>query len=77
MKIKTSVTLSEELLGAIDGHLDQYQENRSLFMEAAARLLITHLEREGRNTRDAEILRKHVEEFNREALDALSYQVPL
>ncbi|HVN81349.1 MAG TPA: hypothetical protein VMW38_20330 [Terriglobia bacterium] len=77
MKIKTSVTLSQDLLGAIDGHLDEYDQNRSLFMEAAARLLIAHLELKQRDARDAEILRKYADEFNREAKDALLYQVPV
>ncbi len=77
MKIKTCVTLSKKLLGAIDRHLDQYDQNRSLFLEAAARLLIAHLEREQRDARNAAILRKYADELNREAKGALFYQVPL
>ncbi len=74
MKIKTSVTLSEELLEEID-RLAGASKNRSAVIERAVRVLIALETRRRRDARDLAILNKQADHLNREALDALSYQV--
>ena len=74
MKVKTSVTLSEELLKLIDEYLDENQ-NRSVFLETAAREYIARLRRAQQNARDIEIINSRAEYLNDEVTDALSYQV--
>ncbi len=76
MKIKTSITLSDELLKAIDLHVGAYK-SRSEFLEIAARKLITQLERKKAEQRDLEIINKCSDSLNSEAEDVLNYQVPL
>ncbi len=76
MKIKTPITLSEELVKEIDA-LASNEQNRSAFLETAAWESITKLRRAQRNARDLAILNKQADYFNGEVTDALSYQVPL
>lgn len=76
MKVKTSVTLSEELLGAIDAQAGQ-GNRRSAFIEAAAWSYLRALERERRDARDLAIINANAERLNKEALEALDYQAPL
>ncbi|MGA1844594.1 MAG: ribbon-helix-helix domain-containing protein [bacterium] len=76
MKIKTSITLSEDLLKAVDERSDRYK-NRSEFIEAALRAFITQMIRSEQNDRDLEIINRHAHTLNQEAEDVLSYQVPL
>ena len=76
MKIKTSITLSEEVLRSIDSLLVKHK-NRSELIEKALR---DYLERQAvkeRDARDLEILNKKAARLNREAEDVLSYQVDL
>ncbi|MCE7989790.1 MAG: hypothetical protein DYG89_52255 [Caldilinea sp. CFX5] len=74
MKIKTSVTISQELLHVMDEFLD-VDKNRSLFLEKAAWSYIAKLRRAQRNARDIEIINQRAEYLNAEVLDALTYQV--
>jgi metal-responsive CopG/Arc/MetJ family transcriptional regulator len=74
MKIKTSVTISQELLKVMDEFLDS-DKNRSLFLERAAWSYIAKLRRAQRNARDIDIINQRAEYLNTEVLDALSYQV--
>ena len=74
MKIKTSVTISEELLRVMDEFLDA-DKNRSLFLEKAAWSYIAKLRRAQRNARDIEIINQRAAYLNAEVLDALAYQV--
>ena len=67
MKVKTSITLSEDVLNAIDQFLDQYK-NRSDFLEAAARALITQLLRDAQSTKDLAILNQGADALNRESV---------
>ena len=76
MKVKTSITLSEELLGAIDKHSKEFK-SRSEFLEEAARGFLARLARTKAEKRDLEIINRHANELNAEAEDVLSYQVPL
>jgi len=74
MKVKTSVTLSEALLQAIDGRSSGYR-SRSDFIEAAVAAFIAQMIRAERDARDIEIIRRRADALNDEALDVLTYQV--
>ncbi|MBW1810607.1 MAG: ribbon-helix-helix protein, CopG family [Deltaproteobacteria bacterium] len=75
MKVKTSITLSEEILRALDEVLEG--RNRSAFIEAALRAYMQLLKKRDRDMRDLEILNEKSDRLNREAEDVLSYQVDL
>ncbi len=74
MKVKTSITISEELLRAIDEFTDGSQ-NRSLFLENAGWEYVERLRRAQQNARDLELINQHADELNAEMADVLSYQV--
>jgi len=74
MKIKTSITLSEDLLEAIDQRSAQFK-NRSDFIESAIRAYIAQMIRDEQNAKDLAILNRQAERLNQEAIDVLSYQV--
>ena len=76
MKVKTSITLSGDVLRAIDRHHAEFK-SRSGFLEAAARGLLARLARTRAERRDLEIINRHADELNAEAEDVLAYQVPL
>jgi hypothetical protein len=76
MKIKTSITLSQELLETIE-HLPEHYGNRSLFLETAAWAYIRQLQRAEQAAYDLEILNRRADYLNEEVADALSYQVAL
>jgi metal-responsive CopG/Arc/MetJ family transcriptional regulator len=76
MKIKTSITLSQELLTTIDGMVDAAQ-NRSQFFETAAWEYIARLRRAALNQRDLEIIDRRADYLNSEIADVLAYQAPL
>ena len=70
MKVKTSITLPEDLLQAID----QTDPNRSSFIEKASRQYLAALAKSRREAQDAKILNASVDSLNRQALDVLDYQ---
>ena len=74
MKVKTSVTLSDDLLKAID-EFSGPQKNRSEFIEMAVRSYISRVIRDKQNARDLEIINRKADRLNVEAADVLSYQV--
>lgn len=74
MKMKTSITLSEELLHSID-LLSGDSGNRSQFIEVALRSYIDQTIRKERSTRDIELINLQADRLNEEALDVLTYQV--
>ncbi|GIK58379.1 MAG: ribbon-helix-helix protein, CopG family [Chloroflexi bacterium] len=74
MKVKISITLSEDLLETIDVMSASYK-NRSEFIEYALRKAIAQMIRNDRNARDIEIINRHLDELNAEAEDVLAYQV--
>ena len=76
MKIKTSITLSEEIVHEIDAYGDRFK-NRSAFLETAARFFITQLRRAEQDARDIEIIDQWADDLNEEVTDALSFQIPL
>ena len=76
MKIKTSITLSNEVLKAIDLYIGEYR-SRSEFIETAARKFIAQLVRKEAERKDLELINRHSDSLNTEAEDVLTYQVPL
>ncbi len=76
MKIKTSITLSNEVLKAIDLHIGEYR-SRSEFLEMAVRKFIAQLALKEAERRDLEIINRRADSLNAEAKDVLTYQVPL
>lgn len=76
MKVKTSVTLSEEVLQEVDSVVEK-TGNRSALIEEAVREYLQRLRQRARDERDLYILNEQADELNEEALDVLSYQVEL
>ncbi|OGC07527.1 hypothetical protein A2V82_08995 [candidate division KSB1 bacterium RBG_16_48_16] len=74
MKIKTSLTLSKELISVIDkksaGH-----KSRSDFIENALWTYLNYLIRQEKNKLDLRIINENSDFLNREARDVLDYQV--
>jgi metal-responsive CopG/Arc/MetJ family transcriptional regulator len=80
MQVKTSITLSGDLLHTIDELIEQLSEqyqNRSAFLEMAAWAFIEQLRRAQRTAKDIEIINRRADHLNQETMDALTYQVPL
>ena len=76
MKVKTSITLSEELIHAMDALSSQYGTRSALIEQAVRDFLATVAQRQ-REAQDLEILIRRAEVLNVEAADVLSYQVEL
>ena len=70
MRVKTSITLPEELLKSID----RADSNRSAFIERASRAYLARLEKARREAKDAEIINRNATRLNQEAMDVLEYQ---
>lgn len=77
MKVKTSITISEELLAAIDKCAKRCKQNRSEYIEIAIEMYMDHLARAEQNARDLRIINRQSDELNQEAGDVLAYQVPI
>lgn len=74
MKVKASITISDDVLKAVDSFSKPYS-NRSEFIESAVRRFIEQLKREKRNAEDLKIINRRAKRLNREAADILDYQV--
>lgn len=75
-KVKTSVTLSRDLLAEVD-RLLRKGGSRSALLEQALREFLANRKRRKRDASDLEILNARSDELNEEALDVLEYQVEL
>jgi metal-responsive CopG/Arc/MetJ family transcriptional regulator len=75
MKIKTSITLSKDLLREIDARVEAQQRSRSEFIEEAVRAFLAHADRLTLQAREAALLREHAAALNAEMADVLEYQV--
>lgn len=73
MKVKTSVTLSKEVLDAIEKNLET-TENRSQFIEAAIVYYLQSHQKSIRDSKDMSILNENFSKLNEEAEDALEFQ---
>jgi len=76
MKIKTSITLSRDVLKTVD-RLSRSYKNRSEFIELALRAFIAQTLRKEQNAQDLEIINRRAEALNVEAEDVLAYQAAL
>ena len=76
MKVKTSITLTDELIQTMNQYGKDYK-NRSEFIETAVRAFIEQIIRSQQNARDIGIINRNVERLNAEATDVLEYQVRL
>ena len=74
MKRKISITLSEDILNAIDKRSGD-AKNRSDFIETAVRAYIAQLIRAEQNAKDLAIINRHADRLNIEAADVLAFQV--
>ena len=74
MKVKTSITLSEDLVKILSRYA---ADNRSEFIEKALRSFIAQLARNEKTARDIRIINNKAEALNAEAEDVLAYQVKL
>ena len=70
VKVKTSITLAQELLV----RLDRVDKNRSAVLERAALAYLADLDRQARDRRDVSIIDRNAKRLNREAEDTLEYQ---
>ena len=73
MKVKTSITLSEDIVETVD-RLAGESRNRSEFIEMALRHFIAQQERDRQNACDLEIINRRHARLNREADDVLTFQ---
>jgi metal-responsive CopG/Arc/MetJ family transcriptional regulator len=76
MKIKTSITLSQEVLREIDTRVEAQQRSRSEFIEEAVRAFLAGADRAALQVREAALLRQHAAALNAEMADVLEYQAP-
>jgi metal-responsive CopG/Arc/MetJ family transcriptional regulator len=72
MKVKTSVTLSEDLLEAVDALARS--SSRSEVIEHAVRDYLAARARAARDARDLEIMNRLADAYNTETADLLTYQ---
>ena len=76
MRVKTSVTIDERVLRAID-KVATRTRSRSRVIEDAARDFLSRRARSAREARDLDILNAQAEALNREMDDVLAYQADL
>lgn len=74
MKVKTSITLSEETLEAVD-ELAAKGGGRSRVIETALREFLARRRRATRDARDLAVLNRDADRLNEEMADILEYQV--
>ena len=72
MKVKTSVTLSKELLQAISAETSS--DNRSAFIETATWEYLELRRKRVRDRRETELISANADLLNDEARDALEFQ---
>jgi metal-responsive CopG/Arc/MetJ family transcriptional regulator len=74
MKVKTSITLSEDTVRRLD-RAKRRGESRSEVIERLLREGLLAETRRAADLRDLALINEHADELNAEASDALSYQV--
>ena len=73
MKVKTSITLSEDVVKTID-QVARAGENRSQTIERLLREGLAVTARRAADRREVALINKHADELNAEAADVLIYQ---
>lgn len=74
MKIRTSITLSKDLLREIDAQVEAQHRSRSAFIEDALRAFLAQADRAALQAREMALLRKHTSALNAEMADIFEYQ---
>ncbi|MBI1882950.1 MAG: ribbon-helix-helix protein, CopG family [Chlamydiae bacterium] len=74
--MKTSITLSEDLLKLID-HLTGKSMNRSELIELALREYLLQRAKRVRDSKDLELINRHADRLNKQVQDTLSFQIPI
>ena len=74
--MKTSVSLSKDVIALIDQHADG-ERNRSAFIELAVRTYLEMIRRKRRDHGDVQAINRLSAKLNREAQDVLGYQAEL
>ena len=74
MKLKTSITLEQEVITALE-EAAREGESRSQVIERLLRQSLSTRERVAVDKRDHNIINEHANELNEEAVDVLAYQV--
>ena len=75
MKIKTSLTLSEDLVASID-KLAGRKVSRSAMIEEILRESLARRAQARKNAREVAAINRHAARLNAEMSDALSFQAP-
>ena len=73
MTLKTSITLEQEVITAVD-EAAREGESRSQVIERLLRQSFSARERVKIDKRDRNIINEHADELNQEAVDVLAYQ---
>ncbi len=73
MKLKTSITLEQEVITAVD-EAAREGESRSQVIERLLRQSFSARERVKIDKRDRNIINEHADELNEEAVDVFAYQ---
>lgn len=76
MRLKTSITLPEDLLRSLD-RAGGDRTNRSRLIEQAVRDWLAVRARAERDARDIAIINRNADRLNEEATDVLAYQVKI
>ena len=76
MKLKTSITLSDKILKAVDEAIGDYK-NRSELIEQAILFFLEKKVQKLREEKDLQILNQRAKVLNQEVEDVLSYQADL
>jgi metal-responsive CopG/Arc/MetJ family transcriptional regulator len=74
MKMKTSLTLSEDLIATID-KLAGSKVSRSSYIEQILRDFVDGLAQARKDAREIAAINRHADQLNAEMRDALSFQV--
>lgn len=73
-KVKTSVSLSEGLLQAVDALAGK--ASRSAWIERSVQASVQRALRRRRDESELRLLNEHADSLNRESADAAAYQIP-
>lgn len=76
MKVKTSITISEDIVKYIDASAGD-SLTRSGFIENALKEFIARRQQKERDLKDLAIINRRAKKLNKEAGDVLSYQAEL
>ena len=77
MKVKTSITLSEDVLKRVQRVSRKAGENRSETIERLLRESLAARARHAADQRELDLINRHADTLNAEAADVLDYQVEL